>query len=146
MRREWILAGAICAACAAGPPRPESIRLGEDSCAHCRMTIVSIKTAAQIVAPGGEPVMFDEIGCLRSYLGDHPLAADAVAYVADHRTGEWVDAGRAVFSRSSEQTPMGSGLIAHADNESRDSDPAALHAAPVTAGTILNRAARSTTP
>lgn len=146
MRRAWILTGVVCAACATGPPRPQAIRLGEDACAHCRMTIVSMKTVAQIVTPGGEPVMFDEIGCLRDYLGNHPVTEEAVVYVADHRTGEWIDAARAVFSRTSEQTPMGSGLLAHADIASRDSDPAALHATPVAASIILTRASRSITP
>ena len=68
---------------------------------------------------------FDELGCLRDYLGGHATPADAVVYVADHRTGEWVTARTAVFTKTATSTPMGSGLLAHADAASRDADPAA---------------------
>ena len=122
----WMLAAALLtSACAGGPPRPADVALGEDACASCRMTIVSRATAAQIVRPGDEPVCFDEIGCLRDYLGGHATTGDAVTYVTDHRTGEWVDARTAVFTRTSTSTPMASGLLAHADAASRAADPAA---------------------
>src|SRR5690349_12111839 len=84
--------------CASTSLTPVAIRLREDSCAHCRMALVSIKTAAQIVAPHEEPLIFDEIGCLRDYLGAHPTAAGARIFVADHRTLEWIDASTAVFT------------------------------------------------
>ena len=86
------------------------------------MTLVSIGTAAQIVVSGEEPLIFDELGCLRDYLAEHSLAADARVYVADHRTGAWVEASSAVFTRTTLATPMSSGLIAHVDAASRDAD------------------------
>jgi len=108
--------------CAAATLGPAAVRLNEDACAHCRMTLVSIRTAAQIVASGEEPLMFDELGCLRDYLAAHSLGANARIYVADHRTGAWVEASSAVFTRTTLATPMSSGLIAHADAASRDAD------------------------
>lgn len=146
MTRALLIACVAVTACASGARRPVAIRLGEDACAHCRMTIVSIKTAAQIVSPGGEPVMFDELGCLRDHLAGHPLPEGARIFVADHRTGDWLEARAAVFTQAAEQTPMGSGLIAHRDGASRDTDPAARHGTPVTAGSILDPTPRSTTP
>lgn len=134
----------LAAACASGTLRPAHIRLGEDACAHCRMTVVSDKTAAQIVAPGAEPLIFDELGCLRDSLVERPLGGDAVVFVVDHRTGAWSDARHAVFTRTSEHTPMGSGLVAHTDAASRDADPSAWHGAPVTADFILQPAKGST--
>jgi copper chaperone NosL len=121
-----ILCVAAAAACGEWTPRPAHLSLGEDACAHCRMTILSMKTAAQIVSPGREPVLFDELGCLRDYLGITDLPDDAVVFVADHRTRTWVDARGAVFTRTAEPTPMASGLLAHADAASRDGDPSAL--------------------
>jgi copper chaperone NosL len=120
--------GAVCAAmigCAAGPPAPVAVRLGEDACAHCRMTIVSMATAAQIVSAGAEPIVFDELGCMREYLREHTPGAGATIFVADHRTAEWVDASEAIFTQTSQHTPMASGLLAHANLSSRDADPAA---------------------
>lgn len=125
MRRAILLATLVVSACASGPAPPAQVALGEDACAHCRMTLVSQSTAAQIARRGDEPVFFDEAGCLRDYLGSHATPADAVVYVADHRTGEWLNARTAVFTQTSASTPMGSGLLAHADAASRDADPAA---------------------
>lgn len=123
---KWaLIAALVMGACAGGPPEPAAVALGEDACAGCRMTVVSHATAAQIVRAGDEPVFFDDLGCLRDYLRQHPLASDAVVYVADHRTGAWVNARAAMFTSTTASTPMASGLLAHADATSRDADPAA---------------------
>jgi copper chaperone NosL len=90
------------------------------------MTIASPRLAAQIVAQGEEPKFYDDIGCLVEGInrGDlREMGEEATAYVADHRTGAWVRAADAVYTRvDSVQTPMGSHLIAHADAPSRDAD------------------------
>jgi hypothetical protein len=111
--------------CASAPPAPVAIDTAADVCAHCRMTIVSTATAAQVVAPGEEPVLFDDLGCLRDEVARTGLAPGAAVFVADHRTGEWVDGRTAVFTLTSLDTPMGSGLVAHATGASRDLDAAA---------------------
>ena len=98
--------------CGSSPPGPETIRTGEDACAQCRMTILSLKTAAQIVAPGAEPLFFDDLRCLTDYRARTMVTGDAVVFVVDHETGEWIDERNAVITRAHEQTPMGSGLIA----------------------------------
>ncbi len=127
------------ASCASGPPPPAPLDTRADTCAFCRMTVSVQRLAAQIAAPSEEPKFFDDIGCLRDYLRRQPeLAPGSIAYVADHRTGEWIQATRAVFTRTaSVQTPMGSALIAHADARSRDRDSAATGGSQVAAATIL---------
>jgi len=120
-----------------GTPGPVAIILGRDACSHCRMAIVSTATAAEIVAPGEEPHLFDDLGCLRDFVATARLASDAVVFVADHRTGAWIEARHAVFTKTALQTPMGSGLIAHADTASRDQDAAARGGAAVPNGSIL---------
>jgi copper chaperone NosL len=116
----------VSVACGAAP-QPAALDTRNDTCGACRMTVSSVKFAAQVVAPGEEPVFFDDLGCFSRYLRDRgDLPRGAVGFVADHRTGEWVPAGSAVFSRVlSLETPMGSHLIAHASALSRDSDPLA---------------------
>jgi copper chaperone NosL len=128
----------LAAGCAgSGVPGPVGIDLGRDACRHCRMAIVSKATAAEIVAPGEEPLLFDDIGCLRDFAAAMPPPPDAVVFVTDHRSGEWIDARHAVFTRTSLQTPMGSGIVAHADTASRDQEPAARSGSVVSAGSIL---------
>ena len=99
-----------------------------EPCRFCRMTGSDGRTAAQLTAPGEEPLFFDDIGCLRDYLKTaQVLPKGAVAFVIDHRTGGWIRARDAVFTRAdSLATPMGSHLIAHASAPSRDGDSAAL--------------------
>jgi copper chaperone NosL len=88
------------------------------------MAISDARLAAQIVAPAEEPRFFDDIGCLRSHLREHPAASGAVAYVADHRTKAWVPAAEAVYTKVPDlETPMASHIVAHADPASRDQDP-----------------------
>ena len=90
------------------------------------MIVSDPRAAAEIVAPGEELRIFDDIGCLRDYLARHEMPVGGVAFVADHRSGEWVRAIDAVYTRSKERrTPMASGIIAHANEGSRDRDPAA---------------------
>lgn len=120
------------AGCAAGPAAPAALDAGHEMCGSCRMVVSNVRTASQIVAPAEEPVFFDDLKCLRAYRAAHALPAGAVVYVADHRTGEWVRADRAVFTRTAgATTAMGSGVIAHASDASRAADQAAAGGAPV---------------
>jgi copper chaperone NosL len=125
-------------ACASGPPAPVAIDTQNDACHHCRMIASDVHLASQIVAPGDEPLIFDDLGCLRDYLASSPPASDAVVYVADHRTGHWVPADRAVYTRvATLSTPMGSHLVAHADAASRDADAVTRGGEPVSARSIV---------
>jgi copper chaperone NosL len=121
------------AACSRGPVQPVAIDTRNDACSSCRMAISDVRFAAQLVAPGEEPKLFDDVGCLRDWLrraGRPPRGA--VAFVADHRTRQWVRASAAVLTRRDGlETPMASHLVAHASAASRDADPAAAGGTPV---------------
>ena len=135
-----ILHFAFLGACAGGAPSPASLDVKNDTCAHCRMAVSDRRFAAQIVAPGEEALFFDDLGCLREYLSaSGPTVPDeAVVYVADHRTAEWVDARQAVFTRRANlATPMASGLMAHRDTSSLKEDREAQGAVLVAPGEIL---------
>jgi copper chaperone NosL len=85
------------------------------------MVVSETRTAAQLLAPGAEPLVFDDLGCLREYLTRATPPAGAAVFVADHRTREWVPAASAVFARvEGIATPMGSHVVAHRDRASRD--------------------------
>jgi len=130
------------AACSRGPAKPAAVDTRNDGCAHCRMAVSDVHFAAQLAAPGEEPRFFDDIGCLRDHLAARPpLPRGSVAFVADHRTGEWVRASRALFTRrESLRTPMSSHLVAHADPASRDRDPAASGGTPMTPAELFGPA------
>jgi len=127
------------AACSRGPAQPSAVDTRYDSCASCRMAVSDARFAAQLAAPGEEPRFFDDIGCLRDYLEAKPrLSRGSVAFVADHRTREWVRASRALFThRESLLTPMSSHLVAHASPTSRDGDPVAAGGTPRPASEVF---------
>jgi copper chaperone NosL len=134
------LALVIVAACAR-QVEPAPLDAANTPCRHCRMAVSDVHFASQIAAPGAEPIFFDDLGCLRDFLKQNAAGPDAVAFVADHRTGAWVRAADAVFTRPPNlNTPMGGGMIAHADQASRDRDPAAAGAAPVAREEIFGSA------
>jgi len=81
--RSALLLAGLLGGCSAGPAAPVDIDTTADVCAHCRMTIVSSTTAAQIVARGEEPTIFDDLGCLRDYVAAAGLPAGALVFVAD---------------------------------------------------------------
>jgi len=91
------------------------------------MVVSEQRFAAQIVAMGAEPMFFDDLGCLKNYIRQRAgTATGAFVYVADHRTGSWVPGAAAIYTRPTAlETPMGGGMIAHADTASRNADPAA---------------------
>jgi copper chaperone NosL len=133
-----LLASAVAIGCLRGRVAPASLDTENEACRFCRMNVTQRRFAAQIVAPAEEPLFFDDVGCLRDYLrreGAQP--AGAIAYVADHRTEEWVLADTAVYTRISGETPMGSHLIAHRHADSRALDPAARNGTPVPSGDIF---------
>ncbi len=127
----------VFAAACTSSPKPAAVS-DADTCAFCRMAVSDAHLAAQIVAPGEEPRIYDDIGCLVNGLKREPTAPDSVAYVADHRTGEWVRASAAVYTRvSGLSTPMGSHIVAHSSLASRNADDAAKNGQPVTGAELF---------
>lgn len=128
-----VLVVALASSCDRGATRPAQLDTRNDACAWCRMSVSDGRFAGQLVAPGEEPLFFDDIGCLRDYLIGRAkkVPSRALAYVADHRTKAWVAAAGAVYDEClALETPMGSHLIAHADAASRGLDPDAASCAP----------------
>lgn len=120
-------------ACGGGPVRPGVLDARHDACRSCRMPVSDPNVAAQLAAPGEEALFFDDIGCLRDFLASGTATKPgAIAFVADHRTGAWVPAAGAVYSRCpSLETPMGSHLLAWADAASQTADAARAGCVPV---------------
>ena len=125
------------AACRPGAVTPVSLQPGT-ACSNCRMTVVEPKLASQLVAPGEEPRFFDDIACLSAYLAAHPAGPSDRAYVADHATGAWVGAARAVYTRTAAlATPMNSHLAAHENAGARDADVSVRGGVPLTAAEVF---------
>lgn len=120
-----LLLAASLAACSG--LEPETLVKGQDICGLCRMPVSDIHFAGQVTMQGELPLFFDDPGCLGEFVRSGQIKGrTAVAFVADHRTGDWIRADRAIYTRVPNlTTPMNHKLIAHADVASRDRDPAA---------------------
>lgn len=140
MRTLLGLVALVGAGCVAGPPGPAPLDTATETCRSCRMAVSDARLAAQVVAPGEDAVFFDDLACLEAYLEGQASISERVVYVADHRTAAWVAAAGAIYTRTLHvQTPMGGGVIAHADAASRGADPASLGGTDAPISTLLPR-------
>jgi copper chaperone NosL len=138
---EWLVLAAVLAVatgCRQADLRPAELDTRNEQCRFCSMVVSSRFFAAQVVAPGEEARFFDDLGCLASWLKDNRLPPRAAVFVADHRTGDWVPAASAVYSRvQTLDTPMSSHLVAHVSEASRTEDPAAADGATLSAADAI---------
>lgn len=141
-----MLACALASACAGGQLKPEPLAVGREACAYCRMTVSQASVASQVLSPGELPKFFDDLGCLGHFLtATKDVPAGAVIFVTDHRTGEWVRADEALFSRAPAlATPMNSHLVAHASAASREANPIAAGGSAVPLGDVVPPAWQAT--
>ena len=94
---------------------PEPIAYGRDTCASCRMHVSRPGFAGEMRDPDGTLTKYDDVGCLiRAILAAHREVPQA--WVEDHAGGGFVPLLSAKLVRGDEaSTPMGSGLVAFAD-------------------------------
>ncbi len=97
-------------------PTPQPVEFGADACAHCKMTIVEVPFAAELVSSKGKVFKFDAIECMADYLKDHAETEFAFQLVRDfNQPDDWQDAKTCSYLISDEvPSPMGAYLSAYA--------------------------------
>ncbi len=89
---------------------PEPIKPGLDSCSACKMSIMDIKFAAEIITKKGKIIKFDDVGCLSQWLKkEYTNEADCKRILVSQYTDtkNWLDVQSAVFIQSeSIHSPM----------------------------------------
>lgn len=108
-RRALLLGAAALVACR-GEAGPRDPVWGKQACAHCNMLVSAPRYAAQALSQREERLFFDDVGCLASYLAEHPGASKA--WVRD-TAGRWLETSQARF-RSDARTPMDFGFVVDA--------------------------------
>ena len=123
MRLALFLLLSLTAGCSAKADGPPAIQVDRTACAHCTMLVSDERFAAAYETAGGEPRVFDDIGCLLDAVRKE-ASADALRFwFHDALTGEWIRGDEAVFVRSDRvKTPMGGGILAYRDSH----DPMAI--------------------
>lgn len=94
----------------------EAVNYGHEACAHCRMTIMDKRFAAEILTGKGKAIKFDDFGCLLKYVKDeHFDDPEAIIFVADYNDtgGKFLDAHSAIYLHSEQlKSPMGGNYAA----------------------------------
>jgi copper chaperone NosL len=106
-------------ACGSGP---RDIRYGEDTCAHCRMSVSDPRYGTELVTVTGRQLVFDAIECLAAHLEDPEAANEArTLWVTDFTApGTLIPAETAFYLRSPAlPSPMGMNLTAFGTAEAR---------------------------
>lgn len=85
-----------------------------DICAACKMSIVDLHFAAELIDDKRQALKFDDIGCMISYLKKHSDVKDSAkaSYVCDYESQEWLEVDQAHFFKGRVDTPMSSGIVA----------------------------------
>jgi nitrous oxide reductase accessory protein NosL len=112
---------------------PGKVHWDRDTCKRCNMAVSDRHYAAQVRGgPKREALKFDDIGCALFWLQEQKIpwaeAPDTEIWVADYRTGEWLDARKAYYL-AGKTTPMAYGFAALAQAEPGSLDFAAMRAA-----------------
>ena len=96
---------------------PEPVSYGKDACAHCKMTIMDKRFAAEVITARGKIFKFDAVECMVDFLKEKPEIAkngNSTFLVSDFSNpGQFVDAMQSFFlNDKSLSSPMGSNLAA----------------------------------
>ncbi len=95
----------------------EPVHWDRDVCERCKMVLSERKYAAEIINPDtGKVYKFDDIGCATLWLEEEhiPWKDRAKIWVTDAKTGEWLDARKALYTDDS-ITPMAYGIAAFSE-------------------------------
>ncbi len=101
---------------------PQPLRLGQDSCEHCKMTISDKRFGAEIVSKKGKAFKFDDSQCLLTYLREKEIEKEQVAeiyfthFISPY---ELLKAEQTYFLQSpSLKSPMNGNIAAFANEDS----------------------------
>lgn len=118
---------------ACGLPEPRPVKLNEDACAHCKMTIMNPHFAAQVVSQRGRQYVFDDVACMVGFRKDHPEILFKNYYVADFCPPyQWLPVDKAMMMQSdSLRSPMGGNVAGFSNADSAHVYQAKLGAVPI---------------
>lgn len=106
------------ASCSASGPRP--IKINEDACAFCKMTITNPAYATQLTTMKGRQYVFDDVACMVGFKKENTALEYDHFYIADFYSPlDFVDMDHAILLQSdSLRSPMGGNVAGFAIRDS----------------------------
>lgn len=100
-------------ACSA-PDTPEPIKVNEEVCVHCKMTITDLKFATELVTDKGKYYVFDDILCMQEFVAENKSMKIAKLYVPNCLDKmELLELKKAFFIRGGDiKSPMNGNILA----------------------------------
>lgn len=99
---------------------PREINFDRDICINCLMGLADQKFSAQSINMRNEVLWYDDLGCLVEYMKSPDWESyggeDAVSYIGDAATGEWLRVEDAWYVYGVD-TPMGYGYAAYKEKK-----------------------------
>ncbi|MGP1450461.1 MAG: hypothetical protein ACTTJS_04970 [Wolinella sp.] len=95
------------------------LHLDRDVCERCKMIISEKNHALEVINKSERKrYYFDDIGCLALWVRDNKISwiPEAIIYVGEFNTGEWIDAKSALWVEG-HTTPMAFGYAAYAQQK-----------------------------
>lgn len=101
-------------------PGPRPVKLNEDVCAYCKMTVTDALFASQLTTLKGRQYVFDDLSCMTAYKKENTVVEYDRFYVADFCNPlTFIDLDKAILLRSdSLRSPMGGNVAAFAMQDS----------------------------
>lgn len=103
-----------------GNPGPRPVKINEDVCAFCKMTVTDPLFASQLTTLKGRQYMFDDLRCMAAYKKENSVLEVDRYYVADFCSPPaFIDLEHAfLLSSDSLRSPMGGNVAAFAIQDS----------------------------
>lgn len=94
--------------------KPQPVRLNQDECEECRMTIVDAKFDTQIITEQGRCIKFDDLSCLIRYTKENKSLKIKKIYVSNYlKEEQFIEAPNAFFIKGGEvKSPMNANIAA----------------------------------
>lgn len=115
-----VLVGGLFLISSCGNQGPRVVKINEDVCAFCKMTITDPLFASQLTTLKGRHYIFDDLSCMTSYKKENTVLEVDRFYVADFSSPPaFIDLDQAILLRSdSLRSPMGGNVAAFAIQDS----------------------------
>src|SRR5690242_18784069 len=91
-----LLTAVLLLGCAAQADVPPEIAVDKVSCARCSMLISDSRFAAAMRS-GTEYLVFDDIGCMLTYVDANHRVDEKQMWVRDYTTDKWIGVEQALF-------------------------------------------------
>lgn len=108
--------------CGKEETKPVAINEKTDKCEICHMAVKDNQFSTEIILENGKAIVFDDIGCMYSWMNENKDQKIANSFVKDYQSKEWIDPEKASFVYDKPiKTPMAYNVIAFSDKKDAES-------------------------